>query len=279
MAKVIPGSRGGTFVETSVKLATWNIWWRFGDWQKREAAILGALQAEDADIIALQEVWRDGEESQASILAQELGLHLTYEPVLQIDGNDWGMAILSRWPIVGRHGLALPSMPSEDGSRNCRAMMAMIEGPRGRLAIFNTHLTWRPEEGALRQSQVAALCHFVTEHRGEALPPVVCGDFNAIPSSDEIRMMTGEAAVPVEGLFFYDAWRAAGHTGAGFTWDSINPWTEIALQPNRRLDYIFAADPTPTGQGHVRSCGIFGDSAVDGAFPSDHYGVQAVLRY
>jgi hypothetical protein len=38
----------------------------------------------------------------------------------------------------------------------------------------------------------------------------VCGDFNAGPDSDELRMLTGRSETPVPGLVFYDAWELAG---------------------------------------------------------------------
>ena len=43
---------------------------------------------------------------------------------------------------------------------------------------------------------------------------MLCGDFNAEPDSDEIRMLTGLAAVAVPKQVFVDAWRACGD-GAG----------------------------------------------------------------
>jgi endonuclease/exonuclease/phosphatase family metal-dependent hydrolase len=108
---------------------------------------------------------------------------------------------------------------------------------------------------------------------------LVCGDFNAPPTSDEIRMMTGEAAVPVDGLFFHDAWLVAGDGGPGYTWDQSNSFAGGALEPNRRIDYIFAGDPRPNGAGHATECRILGTQPADGVFPSDHFGVAARIRY
>lgn len=42
---------------TTLKVLTWNLWWRFGaHWRRRQPLILQTLQALDADVIALQEV-------------------------------------------------------------------------------------------------------------------------------------------------------------------------------------------------------------------------------
>jgi len=274
-----PGSRETALVETRIKVMTWNVWWRFGPWQERAPLIDAVVAAEDPDILCLQEVWDTGDDNQGARLAESRGYDFAFEPVLPIDGVTWGMAILSRWPIVETEGLKLVSMPSDDGSRDCRAMRICVEGPRAEIDVFNTHLSWRPEEGALRQKQVADLCRFVENQAKGDMPPIVCGDFNAVPTSDEVRMMTGEAAVPVDGLFLFDAWRAAGHTEAGFTWDNINPLTHAAPQPNRRLDYVFVGNPRADGTGHVTGAWQAGAEPVDGLYGSDHFAVVAEIRY
>ena len=68
-------------LDTTVRLLTWNILWRFDRWHARAPLILETLQAVNADSLGLQEVWDDGEANQAAHLSGELGLHYTYEPV------------------------------------------------------------------------------------------------------------------------------------------------------------------------------------------------------
>ncbi len=276
---VSPGSRDEAFVETTLKLATWNLWWRFGPWRERQPLIIDTLRDLDADVLCLQELWGELGKDQAAEIADELDYHAIYEPVLPIDGVDWGMGILSRWPLLETSAFVLPSMPSDDGSRDCKAMWARIDGPRGAIDVLNTHLSWRPEESAIRQQQMAAIAKYTKEtHRG-GMPPILCGDFNAIPTADEIRMMTGEAPVPVDGLYFIDAWRAAGREEPGYTWDRTNSLTQKALLPNRRLDYVFVGEPALNGAGHVLKASRIGTEATDGLFASDHYGVEVELRY
>ena len=41
----------GPVVETTVRVATWNIWGRYGDWPARQAAFESELQREDPAII------------------------------------------------------------------------------------------------------------------------------------------------------------------------------------------------------------------------------------
>jgi len=276
---VSPGSRDVARIETRMRVLTWNIWWRFGPYDQRRPLILKQLQDANADIVCLQEVWGTEAENQAAQLANALGMYFSYEAVLTIDGVDWGMAILSKWPIVERDGLLLPSMPSDDGSRDCKVMRVCVDGPHGPVDVFNTHLSWRPEESAIRQKQVTFIAERVKKIWKGPVPPIICGDFNAIPSADEIRMLTGETAVAVDGVYFFDAWLAAGHTDPGYTWDNSNPLTNAALQLNRRLDYILVGEPAENAAGHVLTAERVGMVATDGIYPSDHFGVLAQLRY
>lgn len=55
-------------------------------------------------------------------------------------------------------------------------------------------------------------------------------------------------------------------------------WRSLALEPNRRIDYVFVGYPTAPGLGLIERCEVVFDYAVDGAWPSDHFGVYAELR-
>ena len=55
----------GPLVQTRVRIATWNLWGRYGPWEARLPVIVENLGAINADILALQEVWEDDTRSQA----------------------------------------------------------------------------------------------------------------------------------------------------------------------------------------------------------------------
>lgn len=275
-----PGYRDGALVTTTLRVATWNVWWRFGgNWEARQPGLIRVLEEMDADLIALQEVWEDGSACQADLLAEALGYERAWTGASRIDGIHFGNAILSRWPLTATSSRMLPSMPSDDGGRNCRVLHARAAGPRGEVDLYTAHLSYRPEESHVRQQQVRAICRWVHEQGTAGYPPVVAGDFNATPESDEVRMMTGKTAVPVDGLVFYDAWESSNQPGPGFTWSHENVHTAMALEPNRRLDYVFVGKPLANGAGHAVSAKLVGTEPVDGLFPSDHFGVVADLRY
>jgi endonuclease/exonuclease/phosphatase family metal-dependent hydrolase len=58
-----------------------------------------------------------------------------------------------------------------------------------------------------------------------------------------------------------------------------NPFAAGALEPNRRLDYIFVGEARANGAGHVTDCRIIGDGPVGAVFPSDHFGLVAEGLY
>ena len=63
-----------------MKIATWNLWWRFGEREACEEAIHETLKSLDADIIALQEVWHTSDDSLAGVIADRLGYHHAFAP-------------------------------------------------------------------------------------------------------------------------------------------------------------------------------------------------------
>lgn len=264
-------------IESTMRVLTWNIWWRFGQWEQRQTAIIDTLRNIDPDVVALQEVWDDGSANQAELLASELGMHVVYDGRMMIDGVGFGNAILSRWPISSTDTLSYqtPGETQEDRV----AVRATVDGPRGSFEIVSTHLNWRPGHSGVRQVQVEQLCGFVADSTMNRYPAIVCGDFNAEPTSDEIRMLTGRTAVPVDDLVFVDAWEAGHGVGTGATWSSACMFSEPGPVPDRRIDYILAGLPGQDGAGHVKRCSVVADEPVGGVWPSDHFAVMAELRY
>lgn len=267
----------GPLIETTMRVVTWNVWWRFGPFEERLAAIVATLKRAEPDVVCLQEVYWSDDENLAAAVAEPLGFHHIEAARRAEDGWSFGNAVLSRWPIERTEEMALPAAPEAEEDR--LAVMAEVAGPRGRVQVFCTHLNWRFDHSHVRQLQVKALADFVAETRPREFPPVVCGDFNAEPTSDEIRMLTGRAATPVRGLVFHDAWDFAG-AGDGHTIDTrVNPFAAAGLTPSRRIDYVFTGWPKRGGAGAVLNAELLGHEAVGGVFGSDHYGVVADLRY
>ncbi|MBA2281489.1 MAG: endonuclease/exonuclease/phosphatase family protein [Acidimicrobiia bacterium] len=268
-----------------LRVLTWNLWWQFGPWEERLPAIVETVRRLDPDIACLQEVWIEpgadgpdghGGDSSARRIGDALGFEHRGTHRLVLDEVGFGNAVVSRWPITGGESLPLPGLDDAEELRTC--FRADIDSPHGPLQVFSTHLNWRFDQSAIRQEQVRAICAFIAGSPPRSYPPVLAGDFNALPDSDEVRMLTGRAAVPEPKLVFHDAWEAAGDGGPGHTWSNSNPFALLDLEPNRRIDYVFAGWPKGGGRGQVLDCEVVGTEPVDGIVGSDHYGVIATLR-
>ncbi len=264
-------------IETRLRVLSWNLWWQFGPWQERAIAIVKTLRDLDADVIGLQEVWGEEGRDSAALLAAELGYHHVYAPGAIINGVRMGNAILSRWPILKTETIQLRSDGKNEEMRV--AVFAQVGGPRGKIPVFCTHLNWQMAHSHIRQMQVQDLAKFVKANKGWKFPPVICGDFNADPISEEIRMFTGQTTAALPGLVFHDAWAFVHGAAVGNTWDNVNPFVALEHEPDRRIDYIFTGWPRPDGAGHITDCRIAANAPVDGIWPSDHFALLAELRY
>jgi endonuclease/exonuclease/phosphatase family metal-dependent hydrolase len=268
----------GPLVESSVRVVTWNVWGRYGnDWRDRQAGIEDVLVAVSPDVVCLVEAWRQGDTIQPELVAKRLDLPY-HHFVGDWEQEDWvsGTGIVSRWPM---NEPARRPLRDENGSGFGEAVHVVVDGERGPFQLFIAMLDYPLDASALRQAQVRELAGFVAEVSRRRSPTVVCGDFNAGPDSDEIRMLTGRSATAAPGLAFYDAWEVAGDGTPGYTWSNRNPLAAVGLYPDRRFDYILSAWPRLGGTGHPTHCSLLGVRPPGELQLSDHYGVVADLRY
>lgn len=260
-----------------VRIVTWNLWWRFGPWEERQPAIRAELLELDPDVVLLQEVWADDDADQADDLAAALGFSVARTVDDEGRPQRFGNAVLSRWPIVDTEMIALPNRDGRPSHRS--ALTAVVQTPRGRQPFTVTHLAWEYDASELRSAQAAAVVELVDRHRPDdehAPPPVLGGDFNAVPESDEIRRLTGLAPPYRAGLVFTDCWAAVGD-GPGHTWTRDNPHSADALWPRRRLDYVFVGWPRPKPLGNPLAAALAGTEPRNGVVASDHAAVVVEL--
>ena len=258
-------------------ILTWNLWGRHGPWRERLGRIAAELAAVAPHVCGLQEVWATDEANLAADLAERLGMHWRFARATAAGGGaSIGNAILSRWPIAAS---AEAELPTPDGVERRVALFARIDAPAGPLPMFTTHLTYRPGGSLLRLPQVRRLAELVAEHgTGGAYPPVVTGDLNAEPGSDELRLLGGLLTAPAApGLVLVDAWRYADPADPGFTWSHRNGYQGDSVIADSRIDYVLTGLPID-GRGKVRAARLAGTEPTGGLWPSDHFAVLAELR-
>jgi endonuclease/exonuclease/phosphatase family metal-dependent hydrolase len=264
-----------------MRILTWNLWWRYGPWQLRREAIASTLAEVRPDICGLQEVWCAGEHNLAGDLAARLGMQWCWAIATNArmeNGEEVsiGNAILSRWPIAAD---AVVRLPTHDPDEWRVALHALIAAPGGTLPVFTTHLTYQPGGSEVRLVQVRRLAEFIAEYAKDCTyPPVVTGDLNAEPTSDELRVLGGMLTPPVvPGQVLVDAWRYADLAECGFTWDRSNGYQSNSVIPDSRIDYILVGLHRE-GRGRVLSTRLAGKAPVNNVWPSDHFAVVADLQ-
>ena len=205
----------------------------------------------------------------------------------------FGSAVLSRWPIDKSNYHRLPTasvdeLPSGEQLVVVGVPWELLHVRTAGLDVFACHLAPAPSHGLHRQLQVLAIDEIIREARGdldtlgapgqrrEAMPPILCGDFNAEPDGDEIRFLCSLTALDGRTTSFQDAWRAAGE-GPGYTQDWRANAIADSMNVNRkRIDYVFVGDPfLRTGSaGRVLSASLAFHEPLTGVLASDHYGLS-----
>lgn len=262
-----------------LRVMTLNIWNDDGPWIERSRLIREQISTLDPDLIGFQEVLR-GEDLD---LLEELLEGTDYQGDFVCATSGWprqgvelGNAIVSRWPIITRQELVLPTAEGHEGRA---ALIGTINSPIGEITFASTHLSWRMDQGHIRERQVAVIAEYLDYPLMEGgFPPIIVGDFNTISDSTEIRFLTGKHSFGGRSFFLRDAWAHAGDGSAGLTWTTENPYIPRWLEPERRVDYIFVGLPTQMGLGDILSCQIVCNQPVDGVWPSDHFGLLAELQ-
>ena len=261
-----------------IRAVTINIWNRQGPWEERLALLRRGLGALAPDLVGVQEVLHlpGSPPDLAEAIAEPLGLRSIFGPAWLIAGGPlaFGNALLSRWPIVAHENHALPVDDELEG----RAVLhALVETPRGPMRVFVTHLSWQFHLAHLRARQVRFIDDLVRSLVGrDELPPILMGDFNAEPDSDEIRFLRGLGALGGRGTYWADCFALAG-AGDGATYSRRNRYAADLREPSRRIDYVFVRGPDRRHRGEPLAARVVLDQPEGEVWPSDHFGVYAEI--
>lgn len=230
-----------------LRVVTYNIRHSLGTDNQVDLNRVGqVLQRLTPDIVALQEVdrtaTRSGGVDQAAVLGQQLGLHQTFGSFMEFQGGQYGMAILSRYPILKTTAIQLP-----EGNEPRVALAAELQMPDGsQLLVVNVHFDWVRDD-RFRWAQAEAVKLFLETW---PTPYILLGDFNDLPESRTLKMLG-------RGLL-----EAAKPANDRFTFSSTTPEIEI--------DYIFAG---PANRWSVESVEVIQERTA-----SDHRPVVTTLK-
>ncbi len=257
-----------------LRVATLNLMNQSGGWEHRRPHLEVELARLEPDIVAFQEVMNvPGEFDQTQWIAATLGSDVAFEPMIVYPEDiEFGLAIASRFPIVEFEVFPLPA-PEHDP----RILQhVVVETALGRLHVYNTHLSYRLDQGHERVEQTARILELVAE-TNESLPPILLGDFNAEPDSPEMLAIT----TPMRGgpSPFVDAWRIVQGYRHAPTWNRDNPLTQASEAPSRRIDYVLIGRADDRLLALPTETSLFcHEPGQDGVWPSDHAGVTSRVR-
>lgn len=241
-------SGGGTTAparEFALRIVSYNIKHGRGEDQQVDLArTANVLRPLAADIIALQEVdervQRSGAADEAATLGRALGMEHAFGAFMDYQGGRYGLAILSRHPILDAREIRLP-----DGNEPRVALAARIRLTDGQdVMAINVHFDW-VEDDAFRFAQATALTQVLDTL---SLPYVLLGDFNDLPPSRTLALFRARAT------------EVAKPADAHFTFPSSGPVKEI--------DYVFVSPASAWRPGEAR--------VIDERMASDHRPVLAL---
>jgi endonuclease/exonuclease/phosphatase family metal-dependent hydrolase len=271
-------------------------------WAERRHEVVAWLERLRPDVVCFQEVWQDERTpNTAGWIVERMpgtgwhwqfggrafGQRLWPDPTMA-----FGQAVLSRWPIEESAYHPLPVAEDPDLFASS-VPWGLLHVRTAGLDMFSCHLAAAPRDGRHRRVQVLAIDEIVTAARGdkdtivspaeprEAMPPIVCGDFNAEPDSDEIRFLCSLTDLDGRSAFYQDAWRVAGD-GAGHTQDwRTNPIALAANVHRKRIDYVFVGDPfrRTGGAGRVLAAQRAFHEPITGTLASDHSGLAVDILW
>src|SRR5262249_18030974 len=280
-----PESRNGAKPPRSgartVRVLGWNLLHAWRDNRTRLEVVARTLEAEQPDVVALQEVsesWLLNRSNRAKLLAERLGFVWTYRATNGIP-KVWeeGLAVLARCAIVRTVCRRLVgSLPRPLGARQVLIGETRLEDGTP-FAVASVHLGF-PENGEVENLEQAldAVDLVSREVLARGIPGVLIGDLNAPPSALAIRALTtGQilgGAAP-----FVDAWAMVG-SGSGITCTPTNPYTDAPGDPPQRIDYVLVLQGTRPATIPVAARVIGEHPTEDGVYGSDHFGLFAGLH-
>jgi endonuclease/exonuclease/phosphatase family metal-dependent hydrolase len=149
-------------------------------------AIAKVINVEKPDLVALQEIdvntIRSGKGiNQARLLAELTGMKFFFSKAIDHQGGEYGVAVLSRFPIADSMKLSLPIHPDKPEELRTVAAVRVVLASGQSLLFASTHLGLKEPNRLLQAEKIV-------EHFGKNdLPMIIGGDFNATPESKVIQ--------------------------------------------------------------------------------------------
>lgn len=265
-----------------MRVLTYNLLGRLGDWPARRAVMRTGLREFAPDVAVLQETVVTDDYDQVADLFGD-GFHVVHQSGRTDDGV--GASVASRWPVrvVRQELLHVTRRVDADEPWIGSVALYRIDVPAcGDVLLAHVKPSWQFRLTHERELQAVAAATMI-EDEVAADPPdhvIVAGDFDSTPDSSTVRFWTGRQSLGGTSVAYRDAWEHVRGSAPGITFAPDNPLRaegQIRHEIGRRIDYILVRYDHWGPTLSVDSCDRFLDTAVDGVWASDHYGVTAEL--
>lgn len=219
-------------VQDTLRIVAYNIHHGAGIDLELDLERIGALIRDlKPDLVALQEidsvVTRTNAVNQASVLGDITGMDAVFGEFMPYQGGKYGMAVLSKWPIVSSKNHRLP-----DGEEPRSALSIRVSSPKTsrELEFVGIHF-YMTETERLAQARALSAAYEDTN-----VPIIIAGDFNSEPDSPILAHLA-------------ENWDFVQKGEDHFTFSSYEPVKEIdffALRPStafRVIDQYLIDEP------------------------------------
>ena len=149
------------------------------------------IKSANPDLVALQEVDQATERSsgvkQLDELARLTGMHAEFGKAIDYLGGAYGVAVLSRWPILHARNQPLTTAPDREPRTALTVQLKpRADGPL--LEFISTHF----DQGRDEQSRLTQAADLKTLGRNLAVPALLAGDLNARPETEVMKVVSAE---------------------------------------------------------------------------------------
>ncbi|MEJ7560145.1 MAG: endonuclease/exonuclease/phosphatase family protein [Pedobacter sp.] len=211
-------------------------------------AIARVIEKQHPDLVALQEVDvntnRSGHINEAVLLAQKLKMNFYFGKAIDHDGGDYGVAILSRYPLTDQETYKLPKNADLKAEQRVLSIVTVEIKKNVFVRFASTHLdAQRAEENRILQ---VSEINKITQK--EQLPFILAGDLNAAPGSETIKI--------------FDLMFMRTCSDCGFTIPVI--------KPTKTIDHI--------GFKNRNSFKVIAHEVIPETYASDHLPVLSILE-
>jgi endonuclease/exonuclease/phosphatase family metal-dependent hydrolase len=180
--------------------------------------IAALIRSVDPHVVALQEidrvVRRTGDVDQATVYGELTGMEPLFGDFMEYQGGHYGMALLTRLPVVEWVNHRLP--PGAEPRSAVTARIRFEESGR-EVVVSGIHFYRTEEERMAQARRLVGLLGVEESEPGATTPPapvILAGDFNSLPGSPVMQFLASRFGAPEK-------------EGSGFTFPADDPAREI----------------------------------------------------